>query len=203
MSAFAILRAAHERGLKVELADDRLHIVHRGPLPGNVREALLAAKPEIIRLLTPDASGENGQFYWQAYEACFADRTACGVPAEPARVEAYDLASRVWLERSFMRIEDSAQGRHCAHCGREADSEMGAFLPLAHARAWVHDNCFDGWRRRRQQQTVDALAAYGLHAPQAWRAAQAEREAYEQAVVAAWGKRPFRFTDNEKRTKND
>jgi hypothetical protein len=83
---------------------------------------------------------------------------------------------RVWLERSFLRIEARADWRFCAHCGREPVLGDGR-VPAAGSRA------SDGWRRRRQQQTVDALAAYGLHAPQAWWAAQAEREAYEQGVV--------------------
>jgi hypothetical protein len=59
-----------------------------------------------------------------------------------------------------------------------------------------------GWHRPRQQQTVDASAAYRLHAPEAWWTAQAERYAYEQAVVAAWRKRPF-LTDAKTGANNE
>jgi hypothetical protein len=60
MTAAEALRLAHEAGISVSLVGDLIRYQSRGPPPPNVLEALKAAKPEIVGLLTRfqlDASG--------------------------------------------------------------------------------------------------------------------------------------------------
>jgi hypothetical protein len=59
MTAAEALAHAKAAGVVVSLCGDRLKIGSRGEAPAAVIEALKAAKPQIIILLTPDASGAS------------------------------------------------------------------------------------------------------------------------------------------------
>jgi hypothetical protein len=198
MSATEALALAGSAGVFVHLEGDRLRLSASVEPPPDVLAALKAAKLDIIRLLTPDLSGASGVDYWRVFNERFADRMADGIEPELARLEAFDIAVNERLKRSFDLIDATTDPNRCFHCGVADDDALLPTAPNSRGwRAWVHDQCHQPWRNARQHQALAALAAYGLHAPEAWRAAQTERETYEQAVVAAWRKRPFRFTDDE------
>jgi hypothetical protein len=67
MTAAEALAHAEAAGVVVSLYGDRLKIGSRGEAPAAVIEALKAAKPQIIILLTPDASGANGIDYRRVF----------------------------------------------------------------------------------------------------------------------------------------
>ena len=194
MTPVEALVMAEAAGVVVSLYGDRLKIGSHGEAPAAVIEALRAAKPQIITLLAPDASGANGIEYWRVFNERLADRTARGVEPELARLEAFDRALSEWLKRSFDLIDATADTNICAHCGK-----AGALLPMgpnAHGwHAWIHDQCHEPWRKTRQMKALAALSAYGLDPPRAWLLARAESEAYEREIVAWWREKPASYPD--------
>src|SRR5271165_648601 len=113
MTAVEGLAQAEAAGVVVSLYGDGLKIGSRGEPPAAVIEALKAAKPQLIILLTPDASDANGIVYWRVFNERFADRTAHGVEPELARLEAFDRALSEWLKRSFDLIDATAATNSC------------------------------------------------------------------------------------------
>ena len=89
MTPVEALVMAEAAGVVVSRQGDRLKIGSYGEAPAAVIDALRAAKPQIILLLTPDASGANGIEYWRVFNERFADRTTNGVEPEAARREAF------------------------------------------------------------------------------------------------------------------
>ena len=196
MTPVEALVMAEAAGVVVSLYGDRLKIGSHGEAPAAVIEALKAAKPQIITLLTPDASGANGIEYWRVFNERFADRTAHGVEPELARLEAFDRALSEWLKRSFDLIDATTDTNCCAHCGKAGDDALLPIGPNAHGwHAWIHDQCHEPWRKARQTKALAALSAYGLDPPRAWLLARAESEAYEREIVAWWREKPASYPD--------
>jgi hypothetical protein len=201
MTPVEALVMAEAAGVSVSRYGDRLKIGSRGEAPAVVIDVLRAAKPQIILLLTPDASGANGIDYWCVFDERFADRTAHGVEPELARLEAFDRAFNEWLKRSFDLIDATTDPKACTHCCKAGDDALLPIGPTANgSHACIHDECHKPWRKTREAKALAALSAYGLDPPQAWLLARADSEAYEQAVVAAWRQRPFRLTNDRERS---
>jgi hypothetical protein len=196
MTAVEALAQAEAAGVVVSLYGDRLKIGSRGEPPAAVIEALKAAKPQLIILLTPDASGANGIDYWHVFNDRLADRTAHGVEPELARLEAFDRALSEWLKRSFDLIDATTDTNRCAHCAKAGDDALLPIGPNAHGwHAWIHNQCHEPWRKARQTKALAALSAYGLDPPRAWLLARAESEAYEREVVGWWREKPASYPD--------
>jgi hypothetical protein len=196
MTPVEALVMAEAAGVIVSRYGDRLKIGSHGEAPAAVIGALRAAKPQIILLLTPDASGANGIDYWRVFNARFADRTAHGVEPELARLEAFDRAFNEWLKRSFDLIDAMTDPNACAHCGKAGDDALLPIGPNANgSHAWIHEECHEPWRKTRQTKALAALSAYGLDAPPAWLLARAESEAYEREIVAWWREKPATYPD--------
>jgi len=68
VSPLQALRTARRNGLDVRLSHGNLRLVARLEPAQPIIDALLAHKPEIIALLTPDASGWTGEDYETFYE---------------------------------------------------------------------------------------------------------------------------------------
>jgi hypothetical protein len=196
MTPVEALVMAEAAGVVVSLYGDRLKIGSHGEAPAVVIDALRVAKPQIITLLTPDASGANGIEYWRVFNERFANRTAHGVEPELARLEAFDRALSEWLKRSFDLIDATTDPNRCAHCGKAGDDALLPMGPNAHGwHAWIHDQCHEPWRKTRQMKALTALSAYDLDPPQAWLLARAESEAYEREIVAWWREKPASYPD--------
>ena len=195
MTPVEALVMAEASGVVVSRYGDRLKIGSHGEAPAAVIDALRAAKPQIILLLTPDASGANGTDYWRVFNDLFTDRVANGVEPELARLEAFDAAFNEWLKRSFDLIDGSANPSRCAHCGgSEGSARLLPVGPNAHGRhAWVHDHCHQPWRKARQVKALAALSAYRIEPPAAWLLAKAKSEAYEREILAWWRTRPTTY----------
>ena len=196
MSAIDALVLARARHVAVELNGDQLRLRSCGPPPDDVLAALKDSKPEIVVLLTPDASGASGIDYWRVFNDSFADRIAAGVEPELARLEAFDRALSEWLKRSFDLIDATSDTNCCAHCGKAGDDALLPIGPNAHGwHAWIHDQCHEPWRKARQTKALAALSAYGLDPPRSWLLARAESEAYEREIVGWWREKPARYPD--------
>jgi hypothetical protein len=191
MSALEALALARAHGVVVELKGDQLRLLSRGLPPGEVLAALKDAKPQVIILLTPDASGTSGVDYWRVFNDRFAERIAAGIEPELARLEAFDAAFNEWLKQSFDLIDATTDQNNCAHCGKASSDSLLPIGPNAHGcHAWIHDQCHEPWRKARQIRALAALSAYGLDPPQAWLLARAESEAHEREIVDWWRKKP-------------
>jgi hypothetical protein len=158
MTPVEALVVAEAAGVSVSRYGDRLKIGSRGEAPAVVIDALRAAKPQAILLLTPDASGANGIDYWCVFDERFADRTAHGVEPELAHLEAFDRALNEWLKRSFDLIDATTDSKRCAHCGKAGDD---ALLPIGPnkkgSHAWIHDECHAPWRRCQRRRDFGPL----------------------------------------------
>jgi hypothetical protein len=196
MSALEALALARAHDVAVALKGDQIRLLSRGPPPNDVLAALKDLKPEIVNLLTPDASGASGIDYWQVFDERFADRIAHEVEPELARLEAFDRAFNEWLKRSFDLIDVTTAPNSCAHCGKGGDDALLPVGPNAHGRhAWIHDECYELWRNVRQMDALGALSSYGLDPPRAWLLARAESQVYERQIVAWWREEPASYPD--------
>jgi hypothetical protein len=196
MTPVEALVMAEASGVVVSRYGDRLKIGSHGEAPTAVIDALRAAKPQIILLLTPDASGANGIDYWRVFNDRFADRVANGVEPELARLEAFDHALSEWLKRSFDLVNAPTDPNSCAHCGRAGGDALLPVGPNAHGcHTWIHDQCYEPWRKTRQIRALAALSGYGLDPPQAWLLARAESEAFEREIVDWWREKPESYPD--------
>jgi hypothetical protein len=196
MSALDALALARAHEVAVELKGDQLRLLSRGPPPGEVLAALKGAKPQVIILLTPDASGTSGVNYWRVFNDGFAERIAAGIEPELARLEAFDAAFNEWLKQSFDLIDATIDQNSCAHCGKADGDALLPIGPNAYGcHAWIHDQCHELWRKARQIKALAALSAYGLDPPQAWLLARAESEAYEREIVDWWRTKPESYPD--------
>lgn len=68
MSPLQVLRTARRNGLDVRLSHGGLRLVARLEPAQRIIDELIAHKPAIIELLTPDASGWTGEDYETFYE---------------------------------------------------------------------------------------------------------------------------------------
>lgn len=68
VSPLDALRAARHAGVEVLLSQGNLRLVTRLEPARQIIEALIAHKPAILALLTPDASGWTGEDYEMFYE---------------------------------------------------------------------------------------------------------------------------------------
>jgi hypothetical protein len=195
MSALEALALARARDVAVELKGGQLRLLSHGHPPSDVLAALKDAKPQVIILLTPDASGTSGVDYWRVFNDRFAERVAAEVEPELARLEAFDAAFNEWLKCSFDLIGESTDPSRCAHCGKsEASDPLLPFGPNALGRhAWVHNHCHQPWRKARQEKALAALSANGIEPPAAWLIAKAESEAYDRFLVDFWRARPVTY----------
>ncbi len=155
MSALDALALARAHDVTVELKGDQLRLLSRGQPPDDVLGALKAAKPEIVALVAPDASGSTGLDYWRVFNERFADRAARGVEPELARLEAFDRAVNEWLKRSFDLIDASTDSTRCAHCGKAVTQRCSRLDPM---RAAGMPGCTTiassrGARRKRRRQS--------------------------------------------------
>jgi hypothetical protein len=194
MSALEALALARAHDVAVELKGDQLRLLSRGQPPVEVLAALKDAKPQVIILLTPDASGARGVDCWRVFNDRFAERIAAGVEPELARLEAFERALCEWRMRSFDPIEGSAHPSRCAHCGKAGGDALLPIGPNAHGcHAWIHNQCHEPWLNARQEKALAALAAYGIEPPAAWLVAKAESAVYEREILAWWRMRPATY----------
>ena len=110
MSPLQVLCAARRKGIEVLLAHGGLRLVARLEPAQQIIDALIAHKPAIIALLTPDASGWTGEDYEMFYE----ERAAIleyehGVPRHEAEARARE---QMTAERNL----------RLASCPRSADA---------------------------------------------------------------------------------
>ena len=152
MTAAEALAHAKAAEVIVSLYSKRLKIGSRGATPAAVIEALKAAKPQIISLLRPDASGANGIDYRRVFNERFADRTAQEVEPELARLEAFDRALSEWLKRSFDLIDATTDTNRCAHCAKAGDDALLPIGPNAH-----------GWHASDSRPMPRAVAQGATH----------------------------------------
>ena len=68
VSPLQVLRAARHKGIEVLLEQGNLRLVARLEPDQRIIDALIAHKPAIIALLTPDASGWTNEDYEMFYE---------------------------------------------------------------------------------------------------------------------------------------
>ena len=68
VSPLQVLRAARNKGIEVLLSHGNLRLVARREPARPIIEELIAHKPAIIALLTPDASGWTGEDYAMFHE---------------------------------------------------------------------------------------------------------------------------------------
>jgi len=108
MSPIQALRAARHQGIEVLLSHGRLRLVARFEPARQAIDDLIAHKPAILALLTPDASGWTGEDYETYYE----ERAAIleyehNVPRAEAELRAREQTDK---ERT-LRLAACAPGR--------------------------------------------------------------------------------------------
>lgn len=160
MGAADLLRELHSAGLQVSVNGPNLVLRPAGKLDGELREAVLRAKPELVRMLTPpdpaDATigAEPGAPAWSAQDIeRYLARRARLVRWGWAAADAAEFAARLTrrdLEagddrRACVECSHYAPRGHCArHRAALLDSrEIGRDLAVLPQRCPAHEPAFN------------------------------------------------------------
>ena len=158
MSAAAVLKAALDAGVLINVDGEDLVLEAAIPPPAALVNLLTANKRGIMAMLL------NRSEVWSAedWRLFFEERAGVAefdghLPRPQAEARAFDCCVVEWLDRNPV---SSMPGR-CLGCG-SSDRAHDPLLPYGFA--WLHRCCWPIWHERRMAEAVAALAVMGIRA---------------------------------------